>query len=265
MAQPPRDLGALTAQLHARLPRMSRVNRAIASYLLEHPGEAALQPLTALGAACGVHGSSLVRFAQGLGFSGFKEMQALFRTRLAGSAPPGGAMAPLPGDGSDHARLRHRIEAEIAALEGLARNVGAGDLSRAADLLAAADVICLSGPGAAAPALDELRRRLSVLGRRCLQLDRDWALARPVLDRLGAGDALVAVGWNHVEAAGLPLAETATRGVAVIEIAEDAHCQGAAAWLSLPPRPDGEPPGAALLILMRGLSDAVAARLRPSA
>lgn len=36
---------------------------------------------------CGVHASSFVRFAQALGYDGFKELQALFQKRLSTAAP----------------------------------------------------------------------------------------------------------------------------------------------------------------------------------
>ncbi|MEG4641377.1 transcriptional regulator, partial [Paracoccus sp. APAP_BH8] len=36
---------------------------------------------------CGIHASRFVRFAQSLGYKGFKELQAMFQKRLATAAP----------------------------------------------------------------------------------------------------------------------------------------------------------------------------------
>src|SRR5258705_1029216 len=59
----------------------------IARFLTQNPTVVARESITAVDAKCRMHPSSLVRFAQSLGYSGFKQLQSVFQTRLATAAP----------------------------------------------------------------------------------------------------------------------------------------------------------------------------------
>src|SRR5467141_947166 len=59
----------------------------IARFLTQNPNVVALESINAVAAKCRMHPSSLVRFAQSLGYSGFKQLQSVFQTRLATAAP----------------------------------------------------------------------------------------------------------------------------------------------------------------------------------
>src|SRR5258708_557327 len=83
----PRDYEALIRLIHERHDRMSKTYQAIAVYLTQNPNDIAINSVTAIAGRCGIHASSFVRFAQALGYDGFKELQALFQKRLATAAP----------------------------------------------------------------------------------------------------------------------------------------------------------------------------------
>src|SRR5258708_126300 len=59
----------------------------IARFITQNPNVVALESINAVASKCGAHPSSLVRFAQNLGYSGFKHLQSVFQTRLATAAP----------------------------------------------------------------------------------------------------------------------------------------------------------------------------------
>jgi len=61
---------------------LSKRLRQIAVYALANPSEVALETTTVLAERAGVQPSSLIRFAQVFGFSGYTEMQSVFRLRL---------------------------------------------------------------------------------------------------------------------------------------------------------------------------------------
>ena len=77
------DLLALIAE---KLPKLSKGQRLIASYILEHYEKAAYMTAAKLGALVGVSESTVVRFASELGFEGYPELQhslqELIRTKL---------------------------------------------------------------------------------------------------------------------------------------------------------------------------------------
>lgn len=78
--------GDLLKIINEKLPRLSKGQRLIASYILEHYEKAAYMTAAKLGALVGVSESTVVRFASELGFAGYPELQhslqELIRTKL---------------------------------------------------------------------------------------------------------------------------------------------------------------------------------------
>lgn len=67
--------GNLQALLDGRLPKLSKGQKKIAEYILEHYDKAAFMTASKLGGIVGVSESTVVRFASELGFEGYPEMQ----------------------------------------------------------------------------------------------------------------------------------------------------------------------------------------------
>jgi|GEM_PF-1321183 len=61
---------------------LSHSQRAIAEYLCEHPWEGLTQTAAEIGAAVGVSASTVVRFAQGIGFKGLADLQQLLGSHV---------------------------------------------------------------------------------------------------------------------------------------------------------------------------------------
>lgn len=85
--RPPDDYEALIQLIHERYDHMSKSYKAISVFLTQNPNEVAVQSVNAIADRVGIHASSFVRFAQSLGYKGFKELQTLFQKRLATAAP----------------------------------------------------------------------------------------------------------------------------------------------------------------------------------
>ena len=86
-SHPPQDYEELIRIIHDRHDQMSKTYQRIAVYLTQNPNEVAVHSVNAIAERCGIHASSFVRFAQSLGYKGFKEMQAVFQRRLSTAAP----------------------------------------------------------------------------------------------------------------------------------------------------------------------------------
>nr|CAA6829456.1 MAG: Predicted transcriptional regulator of the myo-inositol catabolic operon [uncultured Thiotrichaceae bacterium] len=73
-------------QLHSAIAEqqggLSKRLKQVAAWLLEHPNQAAFNTLAEIAEAAGVHASTLVRFANFFGFSGFSELQRLYKQDL---------------------------------------------------------------------------------------------------------------------------------------------------------------------------------------
>src|SRR6478736_4181559 len=83
----PADYEELIRVIHERYDSMSRGYQTIALYLTQNPNDVAVRSVNSIAERCGIHASNVVRFAQALGYGGFKDLQELFQRRLSTAAP----------------------------------------------------------------------------------------------------------------------------------------------------------------------------------
>ena len=199
----PADYEELIRVIHERYDVMSKGYQSIALYLTQNPNDVAVRSVNAIAERCGVHASNFVRFAQALGYTGFKDLQRLFQKRLSTAAPGFearvkaleselGARDDQSGDGF----LRNLVARDVASLQALLSDVAPDDLTRAAEFLEKADAIYLIGQLRSAPVVELLRYVLTMLGKRCVLLDPSGGLATHMARTIGAGDVLVAVSFR---------------------------------------------------------------------
>ena len=73
------SVDALMEQVADEYDSLSRQLKVIATYIEQHRANLMLERISDIAAACDVQPSAIVRFAQRFGFSGFSEMQEIFR------------------------------------------------------------------------------------------------------------------------------------------------------------------------------------------
>jgi DNA-binding MurR/RpiR family transcriptional regulator len=78
------DYAGLIATLKAQMPALSRRLQQIAQFVMNNPEDVAIYTIVEIASQAGVHPSAITRFAKEIGFSGFAELQAVFRQRLVG-------------------------------------------------------------------------------------------------------------------------------------------------------------------------------------
>ncbi len=99
----PKDYEDLIRVIHDRYDGMSKSYQKIALYLTQNPNDVAVRSVNSIGESSGVHASSFVRFAQALGYEGFKDLQSLFQKRLSTAAPGFEARRQGFGEGTGRA------------------------------------------------------------------------------------------------------------------------------------------------------------------
>lgn len=129
--------------LSAAYPRLSPQQRVIAEYLLVHPDDFALGTAATVAEAAGVQPSALVRFANVMNFSGFSELQLLFRSHLRERAGTYreriSAMKPAAsGAKSQPSTLQSLIELGVTDLRRLQQPACQAQLQQAAQLISRA-------------------------------------------------------------------------------------------------------------------------------
>ena len=260
--------------IHERYDEMSKSYRTIALYLTQNPNDVAVLTVNAIAERCGVHASSLVRFAQSLGYEGFKELQSLFQKRLSTAAP--GFEARIKAletelgtrtDRSERGFLRDLVVRDITSLQNLFADIPTRDLTKAVTYLAKADVIYLIGQLRSAPVVDLLRYILTMLGKRCVLLDPGGGLATHVARTARKTDVLFAVSFRFYATEVVNIVEeTARRGIPVVAISDSTLSPLAKSANVLFPVPEHEYTFsrslAAPMCLAQALTIALAARLQ---
>src|SRR5690606_26084445 len=86
-AAPPRDFDTLREMLIARRDQLSRRLVQVAAFALENPDEIAFGTVASVAAQAKVQPSTLIRFAQTIGYAGFSDLQDVFRAQLKSRWP----------------------------------------------------------------------------------------------------------------------------------------------------------------------------------
>ena len=199
--RPPKDFVAFREMLFGHFDSLSPHLRRIAEYALGEPDRFALQTVAEVAGETGVQPSTLVRFAKEFGFSGYSELQQIFRARLLRAERSyrkrmrehEARTAAARGQDA-YGALRALSDASVLAIEELKEHVDSESLTEAVRLLRAARTVHVIGRARARPIVMCLAHGLTGLKRACSVPDGLAAkLARQVAT-LGPGDLLIAVG-----------------------------------------------------------------------
>ncbi|AWB48641.1 RpiR family transcriptional regulator [Gemmobacter aquarius] len=208
-------LAAISSDLPRRL-------RQCADFIAAHSDRIAVSTVAELAAGADVPPSALMRFCQIMGFSGFSEMQKLFREAYVPGWPDYSTrLRNLKdgGAGSPTALLAEFVEAGRLSLEALAKNVDEAALAEAVRLLAKAGTVHIVGYRRAFPVASYLAYVFgkmsvpSMLHDGVGKLDHRFALRD--------GDAVLAITFAPYGEETLALAQEARdRGLTVVGITD---------------------------------------------
>lgn len=136
-----RRLGSATETLPKRLKQF-------AEYIAANPDKVAVSTIAELAEGAAVQPSAVMRFCQEMGFSGFSQMQKLFRSKYSDKWPDYATrLEQLREHGSDtpSALLAEFVDVGRSSLENLMVTVDPKALQQAVDVLARAETIHLVG------------------------------------------------------------------------------------------------------------------------
>lgn len=215
-------------EITQRYPQLSERFQQAARYITQNPNTVALESINAVAAKCGMHPSVLVRFAQVFGYSGFKQMQSVFQTRLATAAPGyNERITALENDLKKNDEkgslgfLQSLVIRDIATLQELLNNVTEKDLDETATLLKDAETIYIAGQLRSEPVASLMRYLLTMLNRRVILLDSSGGLAPQMANNMRDKDVLIAIAFRHYAKEVVAIADEAgSRGIAVVAMTD---------------------------------------------
>ncbi|SAL34916.1 transcriptional regulatory protein [Caballeronia peredens] len=132
---------------------LPRQLKSVATYIEQHRQSVMMDRTADIAGACGVHASAVVRFAQRFGFSGFSDLQAVFRQAYAGG---GGSQQSYQqrirklidekaGEASGVSVAREFIAASRTGLDELEAGLDDEQFEAAVDMLSQAENIYVIG------------------------------------------------------------------------------------------------------------------------
>ena len=223
---PPRDFAGLRSLLIERHQSLPKRLAQVARFAVAHPDEMAFGTAAGIAEQAAVQPSTLVRFAQTIGYQGFSDLQEIFRARLRERWPDyeerlENLSRQDPGQEGGPDLLNGFAQAGVTSLMRLRDTIDAGQLSKAAGLLAAADTVYLLGQRRAFPIAAYTAYALGKLGVKSTLVDNVGTLGQEQSAFAGPKDALVSVTFTPYTPTTIDLTkQAADRGVPLVAITD---------------------------------------------
>ena len=153
LASPPANAERLLQLITEEYESLPRQLKRIASYMSQQSDRIMVDRISDIARECEVHPSAIVRFSQRFGFSGFSEMQALFREAYTHKATPvqnyqqriRSLIANKSQKASDGDLARDCISATLSGIERLGLELDDAAFEQAVDLVVNTDNIYVVG------------------------------------------------------------------------------------------------------------------------
>jgi DNA-binding MurR/RpiR family transcriptional regulator len=160
----------LTEEIRQRFEEFSRSQKDVGQYIVDHLDEAAFATAEELARRANTSSSTVVRFAQALGFEGFPELQSAAREeyRRGRDSSPGGLerMVTPPLFPLDQTDFESMLAADHANVEQTARELDRDEVEAAIQAIAGARLIVACGTDQMAFFASYLRHLLMLLDLR---------------------------------------------------------------------------------------------------
>ncbi|HWH44819.1 MAG TPA: MurR/RpiR family transcriptional regulator [Thermoleophilaceae bacterium] len=160
----------LSAEIRDRFDEFSRSQKDVGQYIVDHLEEAAFHTAEELARRANTSSSTVVRFAQALGFEGFPELQAAARDeyRRMREGPNGdSAVVGAPLFPIDQTEFEAALAADHVNVEETARKLDRDEVKAVIEALSRAERIVLCGTDQMAFFASYMRHLLMLLDFRC--------------------------------------------------------------------------------------------------
>jgi DNA-binding MurR/RpiR family transcriptional regulator len=209
--------------LRERFDTFSRSQKAVARYIIDHLEEVGYLSAEELGQKGNTSSSTVVRFAQSLGFAGYPELQKAARDeyRLGATARPSAGEDQL-GFAIEEDVLTRSLKTDVLSLEETISKNTVERFSQAVMSLEKAGQVVAVGFHEAAVVAQYAAYSLELLGIPCTAVTDGSESNYSRLGRLAEGDVLLAIGFRRAHSVTVGFAdEAAGQGAKVIVITDN--------------------------------------------
>lgn len=205
MANNPTQLTILQDEIRRRYDTLSKRLKQVARYILDNSNSVAFDTVASIAQQADVPPSTLIRFANAFGFSGFNEMKQMFKQHLMEERANYTERARLFRQTTTDDATPPETPTEILnmftmvntqALQQLAMQTSGDDLQRAVALLAEAENIYVIGLRRSFSVASYLTYALRHLDRKAFLIDGLGGMFTEQLSLVGPKDVVVAVSFS---------------------------------------------------------------------
>jgi DNA-binding MurR/RpiR family transcriptional regulator len=187
-------------RLEDHLPRLTKSQQRIASYLLASYDEAAFLSAADLVERLSVSQATIVRFAKAVGYAGFPELRRCLQELFRAKATPASRLQLKLSElaSSSGPVLTQVLDMEVQYLTEAAHSIEPADFDRAVDILLSGERIFVFGSGPSGILADLAEWRLRRLGVLTIALTESGRHLLEKLQLLQPGDVVLATGFHYV-------------------------------------------------------------------
>lgn len=197
------SLEELNLQITQKFTTLSKRLQQVAEYILDNPNGIAFGTVVMIAKDATVHPSTLIRFANAFGFSGFSDMQKLYQKKLLQESSSYEDRIKLVKDDSslDEQNATSKLlnqfsDANSHAMTYLKDNIDSEDLEKARLILSNADIIHVKAVRRSFPIASYLAYLLNHINTRCYLLDGVGGMHKEQEHLIREKDALVVISFH---------------------------------------------------------------------
>lgn len=238
----PRDFETLKAMIVDRKAALPRRLMQVAVHALDNPDEVAFGTAASIASAANVQPSTLVRFAQHLGYDGFSDLQRVFRERLRERTTSyeerlAAIRAGASNGSKESAILDGFLSAATSSIESFAQAVNPQTLQRAVALLSKAETVYLIAQRRSFPISSYIAYAFGKLKVRSILVGSAMGIDPEVLALATPKDAAIAISFSPYASATAEFSrQLAAQRVPVVAITDSAFsplAESAACWFEV--------------------------------
>jgi DNA-binding MurR/RpiR family transcriptional regulator len=208
---------------------LSKQLKAIALHIERNRDHVGIEGIREMAHQCGVQPSAVVRFAKHFGFSGFTELQSIFRENLSRQLTPSRTYKKRIRDliESDSPKLssadiaREFLAGSLAGMQELQNNLDAATFKKAVDLLVKSDCIWIVGSRRSFPIAAYLDYALQHTEKRISLVSGLGSMHLGQMRSVSKGDVMVAISFAPYAEETLSVARAGSeRGAHLIAITD---------------------------------------------
>jgi DNA-binding MurR/RpiR family transcriptional regulator len=197
------EVDELLRRIAEQFDALPRQQQSVARYVEQQRSTLMVQRINEVAEGAGVHGSAVVRFAQRMGFSGYSEMQALFRSEHTAQATPARSYQQrirrvIEGEPERMAPAQMAlrfIDASRVGLDELAGEFDGKSFEAAVEMLAKADNIYVVAVRRAFSIASYIAYALQHTQKRVQLVSGLGGMYREQMRSIGKNDVLIAISF----------------------------------------------------------------------